>query len=199
MIILGLTGSIAMGKSTAAAMLQQMRVPVHDSDAAVHHAYHQDTSFHKQVFEHFPECYERKTKSIGRKKLAEIIYSDPWKKQLLENLLHPRVWQSQKNFLRKCARLKKEIAVLDIPLLFETNADLKCNAVMVVTAPYHIQKMRVMARPGMTEEKFHRILNSQMSDTEKRGRADWIIHSGLGRKKMFQDIQSVLREISAAY
>ena len=199
MITLGLTGSIAMGKSTAAAMLQQMRIPVHDSDAAVHYAYNHDKNFQRQIYEHFPECYDRKTKSIDRKKLAEIIYSDAWQKQLLENLLHPRVWQSQKNFLRKCARLKQDIAVLDIPLLYETNADLKCDAVMVVTATYHIQKMRVMARPGMTEEKFHKILNSQMSDAEKRGRADWVIHSGLGRKKMFQDIQSVLREISAAY
>lgn len=199
MIVLGLTGSIAMGKSTAAAMLQQMNIPVHDSDAAVHHAYLNDQTFLRQMYDHFPETYDRKTKGIDRKKLAEIIYSDPWKKQLLENLLHPRVWKSQKDFLRKCRRLKQDIVVFDIPLLFETGADVKCDLVMVVTAPYHTQKARVLARPGMTEAKFHKILNSQMSDAAKRGRADYIIHSGLGRKRMLQDIQAVLRDISAAY
>ncbi len=199
MIILGLTGSIAMGKSTAAAMLQQMKIPVHDSDAAVHHAYQHDREFLKELFDHFPEAYDRKTKRADRKKLAEIIYSDPWKKQLLEDLLHPRVWQSQKNFLRKCARMRQNIAVLDIPLLYETGADLKCDAVMVVTAPAHIQKARVLARPGMTEEKFYKILNSQMSDAEKQGRADYIIHSGLGMRRMREELQDVLRDISAAY
>lgn len=193
MIILGLTGSIAMGKSTAASMLQHMGVPVHDSDAAVHQIYKSDPEFHKQMYDYFLEAYMPFKKTIDRKKLAEIIYNDPYKKYLLEKLLHPKVRQSQQKFIKKCQRLKQDIAVLDIPLLYETEANKRCDAVVVVTAPYHTQKARVLARPGMTEEKFIKILNSQMPDSEKCALADFIVQSGLGRKRMFRELERVIQ------
>lgn len=194
MIILGLTGSIAMGKSTAAAMLQHMGVHVHDSDAAVHAIYKNDKEFYKQVALNFPNAV--KHRKIDRKKLAEIIYSDAEQKRLLEGLLHPKVRDSQQRFLKKCRRLNRKIAVLDIPLLYETGAEQRCDYVLVVTAPYPLQKMRVLARPNMTEEKFIKILNSQMSDNEKRARANFVVSSGLGRKRMYQELEKVLAVLS---
>ncbi len=196
MIVLGLTGSIAMGKSTASAMLQHMGIPVHDSDAAVHNIYNRDQDFLKQMRDYFPDTYERKTRSINRKKLGEIVFSNPDSKAILESLLHPRVVQSQQAFLKKCRNMHQKIAVLDIPLLYETGAEARCDAVMVVTAPAQIQRARALSRPHMSIDKFHAILNAQMSDSEKRSRADYIIQSGLGRKHMLRNLQHVIRAVT---
>ncbi len=194
MIILGLTGSIAMGKSTASAMLQHMGVPVHDSDAAVHDIYKYDKAFYREIAVTYPDAIKHRT--IDRKRLGEIIYADPEKRQHLEELLHPKVRESQQVFLKKCRRLHQKIAVLDIPLLFETGAEKRCDHILVITAPYHTQKTRVLARPNMTEEKFIHILNSQTNDSEKRARADFIVSSGLGRKRMYQDLEKVLTALT---
>ncbi|MCB9965852.1 MAG: dephospho-CoA kinase [Rhodospirillales bacterium] len=192
MIVLGLTGSLAMGKSTAATLLRQMKIPVHDADAAVHDLYRNDLPFLRQLYDYFPECYDRKRKAFDRKQIADIIFADAGRKKILETLLHPRVQEREKSFLKKCSRLKQPLVVLDIPLLYETGAEVRCDYVMVVSAPPTVQKSRALSRPGMTENIFYKILATQISDTEKRARADFVISTGLGWKRTCAEIRGVL-------
>lgn len=180
MIVIGLTGSIGMGKTTVARMMKQLGCAIHDSDKCVHDALQPKGAAFEEVALTFPTAWEKKTHTINKKILGEIIFKDSEKKEELENILHPVVQQSQKNFIQKQTRLGREVVVLDIPLLFETGAETRVDYTFVVSAPYHIQRHRVLSRPYMSEEKFKAILAAQMSDSEKRARADFVIPTGLG-------------------
>lgn len=195
MIVLGLTGSIGMGKSTAATMLEKLGCAVHDSDKAVHEALNPTGEAFEEVAVTFPECWDKKKHLIKRDALADIIFNDEEKRKELEKILHPIVRLSQKDFIQKQTRLGKKIVVLDIPLLFETGAETHVDYTLVVSAPDHIQRRRVLARPDMSEEKFQAILASQMSDKEKQARADFVIPTGLGLSYTYNALQKVLESI----
>ncbi len=186
MKIFGLTGSVGMGKSVAARLLRRMGVAVHDSDTAVHALLAPRGGAFKAVALQFPEAWDKKNHVIDRRKLGQIVFGNETKKRELEAILHPLVQQSQMEFIRQARRMGLKKVVLDIPLLYETHAEKRCHKVMVVTAPYFLQRRRVLSRANMTEEKFFAILAAQMPDIEKRRRADAIIPTGLGRAFTFR-------------
>ena len=197
MIILGLTGSIGMGKSTLAAMMHNLKIPVHDSDAAVHGLLAQGGAGIAPIAAAFPDSYDKKTRSISRAALGDIIFSDDTKRQHLESILHPLVQAAQQDFLKSCAAKNYKFVCLDIPLLFETGAEKRVDYTLVVTAPPFIQRARVLSRPNMTAEKFTAILARQMPDAEKRARADYIIHTGLGLAQTLKSLKLTLKDIEA--
>lgn len=194
MIILGLTGSVGMGKSTAAAMFRRMRVPVHDSDAAVHRLLAPGGAAVKPVVAAFPGV-SNKQGGIDRGELGARVFSDAPALKRLERILHPLVRKSQERFLKRAHARRVPLVVLDIPLLFETGGEKRCDAVVVVSAPPWVQRARVMARPNMTEARFRAILTKQMPDREKRRRAHYTVPSGLGRAVTYRALRRVVRAL----
>ena len=193
MKIIGLTGSIGMGKSVTATLIRHLGVAVHDSDAAVHQALSPQGGAFSGVIKNFPTVYDKKKNQIDRGALGKIIFNDVNQKNLLEKIVHPHVWKSQKDFVRAAKARGDKHVVLDIPLLFETGSDAKCDKVICVTAPYFIQKQRVLSRPGMTEARFKAILANQMPDMEKRRRADFIIQTGMGRAHTLHELKKIFK------
>lgn len=197
MIVLGLTGSIGMGKSTVAAMMKSRNIPVHESDVVVHNLLNPISPVRAAIaaafplFE-YPQIYTPKTYSIKRKELGDLIFSNDILKNRLEEILHPFVRISQQEFLRHSRLVQRSIVCLDIPLLFETGADKIVDYVINVTAPPFLQEARVMARSGMTKERFKAILKTQMHDKQKCTRADFVIHSGLGKGYAMRCLQEIL-------
>jgi len=195
MIVLGLTGSIGMGKSKAAAMFARLRVPVFDSDAAVRDALSPKGAGFEVVAVTYPDCWNAKKRLIDKQKLAALIFDDPKSRAQLEAILHPIVWHAQKIFLRNAQRMGAKIVVFDIPLLFETGAQARVDYTLCVTAPNAIQRQRVLARRDMTEEKFEKILATQMPDSQKRARADFVIPTGLGYAATYRALKNVLKSV----
>lgn len=202
MIVIGLTGSIGMGKSTLAAMLQKQGVPVHDADAEVHNLLGPRGAGYAAVaagfpFFSYPQIYLRRKGgyALDREALGKIIFGSDREREKLEKILHPLVRAAQKQFIVHCKRLGQKIVALDIPLLFETGGENFVDVTAVASAPYEVQRARVLERAGMTEEKFHVILNRQMPDAEKCARADYVIRTGLGRAHSMRDIKAMLRDI----
>jgi dephospho-CoA kinase len=193
-ITLGLTGSVGMGKSTAASMFRRMRVPVHDSDAAVHHLLAPGGAAVKPVVAVFPGV-SNKQGGIDRGALGARVFGDPAALKRLERILHPLVRKSQERFLKRARARRVPLVVLDIPLLFETGGEKRCDAVVVVWAPPWVQRARVMARPNMTEARFRAILKKQMPDREKRRRAHYTVPSGLGRAVTYGALRHIVREL----
>jgi dephospho-CoA kinase len=171
MMIVGLTGSMAMGKSTAARYLASLGIPVFDSDAAVHELYEHEAV--DRIAEAFPGVTAEGR--VDRSRLATAIAGSSDALARLESIVHPMVRRKQRDFLLDQADSGAEIAVLDIPLLFESGADELVDAVIVVSAPEHVQRKRLLGRRGMTPEKIDDLLNRQMPDAEKRARADFVV------------------------
>ncbi len=180
MIVLGLTGSIGMGKSTAARMLAAMGAPVCDSDAVVHTLLGKGGAAVPAIDAAFPGVVH--DGAVDRRALGAAVFGNPDALKRLEAILHPKVQEAQRIFLRKAAQRRVKVAVLDIPLLFETGGERRVDRTIVVTAPFLVQKARVLARPGMTPEKFAGILARQTPDAEKRRRADFVVNTGDGRR-----------------
>ncbi|TPW28449.1 dephospho-CoA kinase [Martelella alba] len=176
MIILGLTGSIGMGKSTTARFFADQGVPVHDADQAVHDLYSGEAV--APVEQAFPGTAV--DGAIDRARLSAALNGKAENFKRLEAIVHPLVLAKRKAFLEKAAATGADLAVLDIPLLFETGSDQAVDYVAVVTADADTQRVRVLERPGMTVEKFETILNRQMPDSEKRVRADFVIDTSQG-------------------
>ncbi|TPK71853.1 dephospho-CoA kinase [Mesorhizobium sp. B2-4-15] len=192
MIVLGLTGSIGMGKSTTARMFAEAGVPVHDSDETVHRLYAGKAA--PLVEAAFPG-----TTSVGgvdRAKLGARVLGDATALKRLEAIIHPLVRADADAFLAKHRNASESIAVLDIPLLFETGGRNRVDKVVVVTAPAEIQRQRVLARPGMTEEKLASILAKQVPDAEKREMADFIIDTGQGLDAARAAVAAIIAELS---
>lgn len=192
MFILGLTGSMGMGKSTTAHLFAEEGVPVHDSDAVVHALYEGDAV--APIEEAFPGTAAGGR--IDRQKLGQRVVGDADAMKRLEEIVHPLVRKSGQEFLSKAKREGAPIVVLDIPLLFETGAEARVDAVVVVTAPAEMQRERVLARPGMTAEKFEALLAKQMPDAEKRKRADFIVDSGHGIEPARAQVRDILAKIA---
>lgn len=179
MKILGVTGSIGMGKSTVCRMLRGMGVPVHDADATVHRLMGPNGRARAPIEALFPGV-TGDDGGIDRARLGPRVLGDDAAIRRLEGVLHPLVREEETAFLRRCRLQRQPVVALDIPLLYETQGERRCDAVLVVSAPIFLQRQRVLARPGMTAEKFSQILSRQTPDSEKRRRADIVIPSGLG-------------------
>lgn len=178
MIVVGLTGSIAMGKTETAKLFRALEIPVFDSDAEVHRQYRKGGRGVKAVSRIFPEAVI--DGSVNREILAKRVLGDPQAMQQLEAAIHPIVREGQDKFLAQCKASGQAIAVLDIPLLFETGREAEVDKIVVVSAPAEIQRHRVLQRPGMTPGKLDRILARQMPDAEKRAKADYVVDTSKG-------------------
>jgi dephospho-CoA kinase len=190
MIILGLTGSIGMGKTSAANQLRSLGIPVHDADNAVHRLLKKGGTAVPLVEKAFPGVVFGGV--VERTRLGARVFGDPQALKVLENILHPLVRAEERKFLQRANRQGKKIVALDIPLLFETHGDKRVDAVAVVTCPAFLQEQRVMARHGMTHGKLEVIRDRQMSDSEKRRRADFIIPTGSGRRRTLRMLQAAV-------
>lgn len=192
MIVLGLTGSIGMGKSTTAKMFAEAGVPVHDSDEAVHRLYAGEAA--PLIEAAFPGTV--KDGAVDRAELSRHVLGDATALKKLEGIIHPLVRADANAFIERSRADGAPIAVLDIPLLFETNGRGRVDKVVVVTASSEVQRERVLARPGMTEQKFEAILAKQVPDAEKRKLADYIIDTGSGLEAAREAVRSIIDDLT---
>ncbi len=191
MIVLGLTGSVGMGKSTTAQMFAAEGVPVFDADAAVHQLYAGEAA--PVIEREFPGTTQNGT--VDREKLSGQVVGKPEALARLEKLVHPLVGNLRANFMENAEKAGAKAVILDIPLLFETGDPSKFHAVIVVSAPADVQRQRVLSRPGMTAEKFEAILKRQTPDSEKRARADFVIDTGNGLDQARKRVREVLTQV----
>lgn len=192
MFILGLTGSVGMGKSATARLFSEFGVPVHDADAVVHRLYEGEAV---GAIEHaFPGTV--RDGKVDRGKLAGDVLSDPAALARLEDIVHPLVRAAEDELIAAAQRRGEATVVLDIPLLFETGAEKRVNAVVVVTASPDIQRERVLARRGMTMQKLESILARQMPDAEKRRRADFVVDTSKGFDAAREQVRAILDAIA---
>ena len=196
MIIVGLTGSIGMGKSTTSAMFQAEGVPVYDADAAVHALYAKGGAAVTPVEAAFPGVVV--DGAIDRAKLSAQVVGKPEALKRLEAVVHPLVGESRKVFFEAAAAVNAPLVILDIPLLFETGGERNVTAVVVVSAPEAVQRERVMARPDMTAEKLDAILARQLPDTEKRARADIVIDTSKGLDSAREQVRAAIAKLLAS-
>ena len=194
MILLGLTGSIGMGKSTTAAMFAEEGVPVYDADAAVHALYGPGGAAVEPVEAAFPGVSEGG--AIHRGRLGERVLNEPEALKRLEAIVHPLVGAHRQDFFAQAMSEKAEIVVLDVPLLFEISGDKAMGAVAVVSAPPEVQRERVMMRDGMSPEKFDAILKRQTPDAEKRANADFVIDTGNGLEAARNQVRAILKTLA---
>ncbi|MDY8108028.1 dephospho-CoA kinase [Fulvimarina sp. 2208YS6-2-32] len=197
MIVLGLTGSIGMGKSTTAEMFADEGVPVHSADAAVHRLY---AGLAAPLIEAaFPGTVTAGV--VDRRRLGAAVVGNREAMRRLEAIVHPLVREEEETFIDAARRSGADMVVLDIPLLFETGAETRCDKVLVVSAPPAVQRARVLARPGMSEAAFDAILASQLPDAQKRARADFVIDTAQGlepARRRVREILSALRAMPVA-
>jgi dephospho-CoA kinase len=197
MRIVGLTGSIGMGKSTAANALRRLRIPVHDADAEVHRLLRTDRDLIGAIEAAFPGVAG--ADGVNRTALGARVFGDPAALRRLEALIHPRVQRSEAAFVRRMQGRRQPLVVLDIPLLFETGGDRRCDSTMAVAAPAFLQEQRVLKRRGMTRERLEAIRARQWSDDKKLRRADIVIPTGLDRRfalRILNQALAVLRHDS---
>jgi dephospho-CoA kinase len=189
-LLIGLTGSVGMGKSETAKMFAKLGLPVYDADAAVRELYSQGGAAVGAIAMAFPEAV--KDGVVDRDALSRIVTADAALLQRLEEIVHPLVRNYREAFLEKAARDGAAMAVLDIPLLFESGSDKDVDVVVVVSAPEEIQRARVLARPGMSESKFAAILARQTPDAEKRAKADFIVDTSKGLEHAEAQVEAIV-------
>lgn len=190
--VLGLTGSIGMGKSTTAQLFVQRGVPLHDADAAVHGLHRGRAA--SPIEAAFPGTVI--DGAVDRARLGAAVLGDPAALRRLEAIIHPLVREEEEAFLARCRREGAELAVIDVPLLLETGGEARCDAVLVVTAPPEVQRERVLARPGMNAEKLDAILSRQMPDAEKRRRAHFLVDTSRGLVAAERQVGSILMALA---
>ncbi len=190
MLLIGLTGSIGMGKSETAKMFARLGVPVYDADAAVHALYARGGAAVDPIAKTFPSAVI--DGAVDRQELSRAVLGLPHEMKKLEAIVHPLVGQAQFVFLKQAKAGGHDAVVLDIPLLYETGGESRVDVVVVVSAPYHIQEARVLARPGMDMAKFAAIHAKQVHDDEKRKRADFVIETDKGLDHAFEQVKAVV-------
>ncbi len=190
MKIIGLTGSIGMGKSATAQMFRDFGIPVHDADAAVHQLYRGAAT--PLIEEAFPGT--TRDGVVDRDLLGKRVLGDDKAMKALEAIIHPLVRQADIDFRSRAEADGADMVVMDVPLLFETGGDKRCDVIVVVSAPEHLQRERVLARPGMSKERFEAILARQVPDHEKRRRAHYVVDTSRG----FDDAREQVRKLIAA-
>ena len=192
MLILGLTGSIGMGKSTTAKLFAEAGVPVYDADATVHKIYEGEAA--PAIETAFPGTTV--DGKVDRDRLSAKVVHDPAAMRLLEQIVHPMLGASRQKFLDDAERSGAPVAVVDIPLLFETGGEKRVDAVLVVTASPELQRERILSRDNMTGEKLDAILARQLPDAEKRERADFVVDTSHGLDPVRAQIRDILREVA---
>jgi dephospho-CoA kinase len=192
MFILGLTGSVGMGKSVTARFFAEQGVPVHDADAVVHRLYEGQAA--AAISAEFPGTCAGA--SVVRYKLPARFIGEGAALKRLEAIVHPLVQEAERRLLAEAEARGEKVAVLDIPLLFETGGEKRVDAVVVVSAPHEVQRSRVLERPGMTVEKLEAILAKQMSDDEKRRRADFVVDTSRGFEAARADVRAILDAVA---
>lgn len=190
MKIWGLTGGIGMGKSTATGVIRRRNIPVFDADATVHALQAHGGRAVAPIGLAFPGSI--RDGAVDREALRRAVFGDPAALRRLERIVHPLVRAEERRFLAAARRRGRPLVVLDIPLLFETRGERRCDAVVVVTAPAPEQRKRVLARPGMTPERLNAILKRQTPDPLRRARADHLVRSGLSRHNTRRQILALL-------
>ena len=193
MIVVGLTGSIGMGKSNAARSLRFLGVPVYEADAEVHRLYAPGGAAVAPIARAFPGAV--RNGAVDRARLSELLRADPAAVARLEEIVHPLVRRIQERFLGAMALRRAPIAVLDIPLLFETGGERRCDAVIVVSAPAYLQRQRVLRRPGMSALKLDLLLGRQTPDAEKRRRADFVVPTNRGYRDTLLALRRIVRAL----
>jgi dephospho-CoA kinase len=193
-IVLGLTGSIGMGKTTTAGLFREAGVPVHDADVEVGALYAKGGAAAGLVEAAFPGVTV--DGAVDKARLSAALLDRPAELARLEAIVHPLVAARRAEFLGRARAQGAPVAVLDIPLLYEIGADAEADAVVVVSAPHHVQRERTLARPGMTGEKLELILARQIPDAEKRARADFVIDTSAGVESARQQVRRVLDEVT---
>ncbi|MEC9342858.1 MAG: dephospho-CoA kinase [Pseudomonadota bacterium] len=191
MIVLALTGSVGMGKSTTASMFADMGVPVHDADATVHRLYAGEAI--PVIADLFPGAVSDGV--VDRAALGAIVLSDDKAMKRLESAIHPMVRQAEREFLDTARARGDDLVILDIPLLFETGGEKRVDGVVVATCDPAEQRRRVLARPGMTEEKFEAILSRQVPDKVKRGKADFLVVTDHGMKDARRQVAAIVEAV----
>lgn len=192
MFILGLTGSIGMGKTTTARFFAEAGVPVHDADAVVHRLY--DGEAAPAIEAAFPGTTSGG--KVDRAKLSARVVSDQAALRRLEAIVHPLVRQAETRFLAEAEKKGAPAVVLDIPLLFETGGGERVDAIVTVTAPPDVQRARLLQRPGLTEEKLEALIANQLPDAEKRRRADFIVDTSQGFDPARTQVKDILQRIA---
>jgi dephospho-CoA kinase len=192
MFVLGLTGSVAMGKSTTARFFAEAGVPVHDADAVVHQLY--EGAAVPIIEAAFPGTTA--DGKVDRVKLGSRVMNDLAALRQLEAIVHPLVQDAERRFLAEAEAAGAAVAVLDIPLLFETGGEQRVDAVVVATAPPEVQRARVLERPGMTAQRLDAMLARQMPDSEKRRRADFVVDTSRGFDDARTQVQEILRRVA---
>ena len=193
MFLIGLTGSIGMGKSLTASLFQKEGVPVYDADAAVHSLYEKDGAAVAPIGALVPEAII--DGAVDRAILGQHVLKDGEKLKALEAIVHPLAGEAQMEFLLRNEKAGTKVVVLDIPLLLEGNGEKFVDSVVVVSAPYDLQRARVLARPGMSEERFVDILAKQVPDAEKRKRAEFIVDSSISVEDAHAQVRVILEAI----
>lgn len=194
MIVLGLTGSIGMGKSTATTTFRRLGVPVFDADAAVHRLQARGGRAVAPIGAAFPGCVV--DGRVDREALRRAVLGDPAALKRLERIVHPLVRDEERRFLARARREGRRLVVLDVPLLLETGGEKRVDRVVVVSAPAAVQAVRVLRRPGMTAERLASIRARQMPDAEKRRRADHVVPTGLSRRTAQAAIERLVRTLT---
>lgn len=190
MVVIGLTGSLGMGKTTTLRFFAEAGVPVYDADETVHQLYGGEAA--AAIEAAFPGTTDEQ--GVDRAKLAQAVLGDAAALARLEAIVHPLVRREELRFLEVARKAGARVAVLDIPLLFETGGDRRVDAVVVVSAPAEMQRARVFERPGMTEEKFRALLAKQIPDQEKRRRADFVVDTSQGYDYARAQVHAILRK-----
>lgn len=191
MLVIGLTGGIGMGKSAAAEHFARAGIPVFNADAHVHRLYEGEAV--EAIEAEFPGV--TRGGRIDRKLLTEQVAGSPERLRQLERIVHPMVVEAEIEFLRAQERKGAQLAVLEIPLLFETGAEARVDVTVVLSAPHRVQRERVLARPGMTVDKLEQLLTRQLPDEEKRARADFVVESGTGLADMQAKIDTLIESL----
>lgn len=197
MKIVGLTGSIGMGKSETARMFRECGVMVFDADAVVHGLQAKGGRAIPAIEEAFPGVIQLGV--LDRQKLGAVVFSDPDAKKTLEAIMHPMVAEERIKFFAEAEEAGADFVVLDVPLLFETGGNAACDIVIVVSSPAAVQRERVLARPGMTKEKFEQILKKQTPDADKRAGADYIIETDKGLDHAQAAVKQIVNELTRTY
>ena len=191
MIKAGLTGSIGMGKSTTAQMFREEGIPVYDADATVHELYRNEAV--ELIEKSFPGT--TRDNQVNRQELAKRVLGNKEAMKKLESIIHPLVHRKQEEFTQIADNEGEPLIILDIPLLFEAGGYKGVDCIIVVTAPFEVQRERVLSRPEMTDEKFQAILARQVPDEEKRKRADYIIDTSKGMDAARREVKTIIRKL----
>ncbi|MZR29781.1 dephospho-CoA kinase [Sneathiella litorea] len=196
MLLVGLTGSIGMGKSTVGEMFRELGIPVYDADAEIHKLYARGGAGVEPIRAAFPEAVV--DDQVDRQRLSKLVVGNDAEIERLEKVIHPLLTEGRAAFFEKAEKEGHTLVVLDIPLIFETGGENKVHKIVVVSAPAPVQRERVLARPDMTAEKFEAILARQVPDAEKREKADFVINTHCSKEETFEQIKALVEDLKNA-